>query len=122
MGMIDGLVASLERAGGYAALTGLILIGLFWLTRSLISEQGKRQMMREQEMVTRYSREMEREHASATEHREDKQLLIGVVQENSRAQTALVGAVEKLTDTQVQTNERLIAIDRHLGRKASVDA
>lgn len=120
---VTGLLESLERAGGYAALTGLILVGIFWLTRSLIAQQAQRSLEREREMQQRHQRELDRECANAAEHREDKTMLVQVVQENSRAQTALVGAVERLTDTQERTNDRLVAIDRHLGlRPATSEA
>lgn len=120
---VSGLLESLERAGGYAALTGLIVIIVFFLARTIIADQAKRAVEREKEMQQRHQRELDRECANAAEHREDKTMLVQVVQENSRAQTALVGAVERLTDTQERTNDRLVAIDRHLGlRPATSEA
>lgn len=111
---VGGLLGSIERAGGYAALMGLILLGLFWLSKRLIDEQARRASERERELQRRHERELERECANAAAHREDKMMLVEVVQESARASTALVGAVEGLNDTQQQTNERLVAIDRHL--------
>lgn len=122
---VSGLLESLERAGGYAALTGLIVIIVFFLARTIIADQAKRAVEREKEMAQRaverelereqrHQRELEREAFNASVHREDKQILVQVVQENSRSNTALVGAVEKLADVQARTNDRLVAIDKHL--------
>lgn len=111
---LGGLLGSLERAGGYAALTGLILVGIFWLARSMVAEQARRSEARELELQQRHQRELDRECANALVHREDKVMLVQVVQENSRSNTALVSAVERLTDTQERTNDRLVAIDKHL--------
>lgn len=44
---ISGLLASLERAGGYAALTGLVLIICFYIAKKLIDDQAKRSTARE---------------------------------------------------------------------------
>lgn len=114
MADLSGLLESLERAGGYAALTGLIVIIVFFLARTIIADQAKRATEREKEMAQRHQRELGRESANAMVHREDKLILVQVVQENSRSNTALVGAVEKLADVQARTNDRLVAIDKHL--------
>lgn len=112
---------SLERSGGYAALVGLILIGVFWLARHQISEQAQRSSDREEATARRHAEEIERvgeflarERMSSAEHRQDKQLLIAVVQSNTEAETALAELVRSSIDLQRQTNERLIGLDRFL--------
>lgn len=112
---------SLERSGGYAALVGLILIGVFWLARQQISEQARRSGERETAAARRHAEEIDRvseflarERISSAEHRQDKQLLIEVVQANTQAETALAELVRSSIDLQRQTNERLISLDRYL--------
>lgn len=107
---VSGLLQTLERAGGYAAIVGIMLLIGLYIVRAAILQQERR----EAEMRERHKSEIEREVRNARDHREDKVMLVQVVQENSRAQTALVGAVEKLTDTQERTNARLISVDQHL--------
>lgn len=114
---ISGLLAALERAGGYAAFAGILLVIAWYVANRLMTQQERR----EADMRDRHKGEVEREVRNAQEHREDKTVLIEVVKENSRSNSALTGAVEVLTQTQNRTNERLIALYRHLIDKANGD-
>ena len=118
---MDGLLAALERSGGYAALNGLILVGVFWLARHQISEQVKRSREREVETTAHHSEEirrviefLDREGQNAADHRSDKTQLIAIVQANTESQTALAELVRASIEMQRQTNERLIELDKHL--------
>lgn len=112
---ISGLLGALERAGGYAAFAAILLIIAWYVANRLMTQQERR----EADMRDRHKSEIEREVRNAQEHRDDKTVLIEVVKENSRSNSALAGAVEVLTQTQNRTNERLIALDRHFGEKSA---
>jgi hypothetical protein len=122
---VDGLLVALERSGGYAALVGLTLVGVFWLARHQISEQTKQSRERESSELARHTAELsriseyvQREGLSAAEHREDKRQLIAVVKANTESMTALAEVVRTSIEMQRQTNERLIALDKYLSVRA----
>jgi len=112
---ISGLLGALERAGGYAAFAGILLVIAWYVANRLMTQQERR----EADMRDQHKSEIEREVRNAQEHREDKGVLIRVVQENSQSNAALTGAVQELAQTQNRTNERLIALDRHWGDKTA---
>jgi hypothetical protein len=121
---LDGLLGALERSGGYAALNGLILVGVFWLARHQISEQVKRSREREVEATAHHADEMrrvieflDREGQNAADHRSDKTQLIAIVQANTESMTALAELVRASIEMQRQTNERLIALDKYLSTR-----
>lgn len=111
---ITGILGAIERSGGYAAILGLVLLIGFWLTRRFMADQRSAAAEREAMMQRRLDAELARSRSNLEEHRSDKALLIGVVQENSKANAALAGAVDKMANIQAQTNQRLIDIDKHL--------
>ena len=112
---ISGLLGALERAGGYAAFAAILLVIAWYVANRLMTQQDRR----EADMRDWHKSEIEREVRNAQEHRDDKGVLIRVVQENSQSNAALTGAVQELTQTQNRTNERLIALDRYFGDKTA---
>lgn len=44
---MDGLLDAIERAGGYAALTALIILGVLWIGKGVLDNQAKRAAARE---------------------------------------------------------------------------
>lgn len=114
---ISGLLAALERSGGYAAFAAILLVIGWYIANRLMSQQERREgYMRE-----RHLHEIEREVRNAQEHRADKTVLFTVIQENSQTNAALTDAVQELTQTQNRTNERLLALDRNWQRDEPVE-
>ena len=90
----SGLLSSIERAGGYAALFALFGIGLFVLANKQMNQQAKRSAEREAETEQRHLQEIEQERASAQEHRSDKLLLLATQEKLGIALQELSGVMK----------------------------
>lgn len=106
---MDAALQSLESSGGYAILLGVLILGLFYITRDwqrgMINRSAARETMARQD----FEAQLERERAN--------QETIGAM--TDRVITALDGntrVIATVTEVVRDTNSRLEAIDRHFER------
>jgi len=116
---IASLLASLERAGGYAALVGLVLIGVFVLARYAIQEQRKasdarekESRLRNEEAMRRMDEALARERENAGEHQRRTDRVIDVVESNTKALTMLIVGQGQQEKVLLRINESLNAPGR----------
>lgn len=91
---ISGLLGSIERAGGYAALLVLFGVALFVLANKQMTQQADRSAAREAESIRRNEEALAQERANAQEHRADKLMLVSVVESNAKATQELSGVMK----------------------------
>lgn len=110
---MDGLLHALEASGGYAALTGIMMMMTFWLAKYVIEQQRQQTQQREElaakrmaEYISRSEEALQRERESSLEHQHRTDKVISVVESNTKALTTLI------VNNQMQA-EVLLRIDRH---------
>lgn len=106
---VAGLLESIERAGGYAALFVLFGVGLFFLANKQITHQAERSAAREAANNKRHEYEMEQERVNAQEHRADKVLALASQEKLATALQELSGvmkgAMSELRETRREVAE-----------------
>lgn len=127
---ITGLLGSIERAGGYAALFVLFGVGLFLLASKQMSQQAARSTEREKEAERKHVEDIAQERASAQEHRADKLLLISTQRELGATLQELSGVMKGALSEQREVRREISELRRELsgtlpkrssGRKATVN-
>lgn len=104
------VLSSLESSGGYAILAGMVLIGLFWLSRTTIDGATQRNKEREVEALRRFDAQMARERSDRDHIAEMTNRMITALDGN----TKVIATVIEITR---ETNNRLETIDRHLSKE-----
>ena len=105
---VTGLLESIERAGGYAALLGLVTLLIFWLAHAQMKEQARRAREREEQAKSDHDSQLVRERQNAEAYKGTTERMIDVVDGNTKAITSLSEIVRPLGPT-------LARIDRHIG-------
>jgi PHP family Zn ribbon phosphoesterase len=111
---ITGLLESIERAGGYAALFGLFCIGLFVLVNKQMNQQAERSSAREAENARKHIEEMSQERANAAEHRADKLMLLASQEKLASTLQELSGVMKGAMTEQRETRREVSEMRREV--------
>lgn len=104
---ISGILGSIERAGGYAALFALFGIGLFLLANKQMNQQSARSEEREKESARKHDEELKDAQASAQEHRSDKLLLLASQEKLATTLQELSGVMKGAMTEQRETRREV---------------
>lgn len=110
---MEAALKTLESSGGYAILFGIFLLGLFYLLKQAMAEQGRRSSEREAQIRADNVETLERERGTTKNYHDLTDRMIDVVEGNTGAITTLVEAIRPMSDT-------LVRIDRHMGSNGSM--
>lgn len=111
---VSGLLGSIERAGGYAALFVLFGIGLFLLANKQMNQQSERSAAREAENARKHEEELAQERASAQEHRADKLLLLASQERLAATLQDLSGVIKGAMTEQRETRRDIAELRKDI--------
>lgn len=105
---METIIKSLESSGGYAILTGVMIVGVFYLARGWMADQVARQKEREAQIYADNSEQLEHERSTTQNYHAMNERMISVIEGNTGAITTLVETIRPMSET-------LMRIDRHMG-------
>lgn len=119
------LLASLERDGGAFTITGIVLVGVFMITKYMLkdvraeSERRERdQGFRHADVLRRADEALARERDNSLEHQRRTDRVIDVVESNTKALTTLVVASNRQDDLLNRINLHLATTQKRTQARA----
>jgi hypothetical protein len=109
---VETALKSLETSGGYAILLGVVLIGLFYITREWQKGMAQRAAAREAAVREDFRGQLDRERANQETISAMTDRMITALDGNTRV-------IAMVTEVVRDTNGRLEAIDRYFSRLGS---